>query len=137
MSKLYKYHGTISEMSGIGQTAQEIILYDINDDDKAPTRLTVGGGLAKYIYEIEMTDAEERYISSDWYFDRGLCLLSIEIPSTNPRLPAKVITQRQPWSEEASIFGPQEYIEDREPEPMSGEESARWGEWRIAQLANI
>lgn len=130
MKKFYKYHGTISEMSAFGQTAREIVLYDINDDDKAPTRLTVGGGLAKYIYEIEMTDAEERYISSDWYFDRNLYLARIEVPSINPRVPAKVITQAEPWSEDIFVFGPEEYIETSTPEPMSQEQTIAWCKWR-------
>lgn len=136
MNKLYKYQGTVSEMTARGQTATEIVLYDSNDDSKAPTRLSVSGALAKYIYEIEMTDAEERYLTLNWYFDRCLYLRSIEVPSSNPYIPAKVITQSEPWSEELAVFGHQEYIESREPEPMSREESARWGNWRNEQFAN-
>lgn len=131
MKKLYKYHGTISSMMGEGQTATEIVLYDMNDDDKAPTRLSVYGAIARYIYEIELTDAEERYISSDWYFDRNLFLVRIEVPNTTPRIPAKVITQAEPWSEDAAIFGPKDYIESREPEPMSPDQFTAWSKWRI------
>lgn len=128
--KLYKYHGTIASMEGKGQTATEIVLYDMNDDDKAPARLSVGGGLARYIYEIEMTDAEEHYLASDWYFDRNLFLVRIEVPSRNPRIPAKIITQAEPWSGEAVIFGPQEYIERQNPEEMDAAAMQAWYEWR-------
>ena len=65
MNRLYCYHGSISEMMAQGQTAREITLYDSRDDSKAPTRLNVYGDLAKYIYELEMTDAEERYLDSE------------------------------------------------------------------------
>ena len=128
--KLYNYHGTIASVKGNGQTVMEIVLYDTNDDDKAPTRLSVGGALARYIYEIEMTDAEERYLSSDWYFDRNLFLARIEVPSQNPHIPEKVITQAELWSEEAVIFGPQEYIERRNPGEMETDAVRAWCEWR-------
>ena len=62
--KLYKYTGTISEVSFRNRTACDIKLYDMNDRDKAPTRLEVFGALGKYILDIEGTDAEERYIKS-------------------------------------------------------------------------
>ena len=75
MSRLYRYHGSISEMMAQGQTAREITLYDSNDDRQAPTRLNVYGDLAKYIYELEMTDAEERYLNVDYYYDRLLTLV--------------------------------------------------------------
>ena len=39
--KLYKYTGTISEVSFRNRTACDIKLYDMNDRDKAPTRLEV------------------------------------------------------------------------------------------------
>ena len=41
--KLYKYTGTISEVSFRNRTACDIKLYDMNDRDKAPTRLEVFG----------------------------------------------------------------------------------------------
>ena len=69
--KLYKYTGTISEVSFRNRTACDIKLYDMNDRDKAPTRLEVFGALGKYILDIEGTDAEERYIPNDFYFDRS------------------------------------------------------------------
>ena len=78
--KLYKYTGTISEVSFRNRTACDIKLYDMNDRDKAPTRLEVFGALGKYILDIEGTDAEERYIPNVFYFDDNLYLWRIEIP---------------------------------------------------------
>lgn len=129
MSRLYRYHGSISGMMAQGQTAREITLYDSNDDRQAPTRLNVYGDLAKYIYELEMTDAEERYLDVDYYYDRLLTLVRIEIPSVNPRIPAKVITRQELPKMGIVIFGPQEYINTPEPEPMSREQYAAWREW--------
>lgn len=130
MSRLYRYHGSISGMMAQGQTAREITLYDSNDDRQAPTRLNVYGDLAKYIYELEMTDAEERYLDVDYYYDRLLTLVRIEIPSVNPRIPAKVITRQELPKMGIVIFGPQEYINTPEPEPMSQEQYAAWRAWK-------
>lgn len=130
MSRLYRYHGSISGMMAQGQTAREITLYDSNNDRQAPTRLNVYGDLAKYIYELEMTDAEERYLDVDYYYDRLLTLVRIEIPSVNPRIPAKVITRQELPKMGIVIFGPQEYINTPEPEPMSQEQYAAWREWK-------
>lgn len=130
MSRLYRYHGSISGMMAQGQTAREITLYDSNDDRQAPTRLNVYGDLAKYIYELEMTDAEERYLDVDYYYDRLLTLVRIEIPSVNPNIPAKVITRQELPKMGIVIFGPQEYINTPEPEPMSREQYAAWRAWK-------
>lgn len=131
MERLYKYHGTISSLTFKGGKATEIILYDINDENKSPTRLEVFGGLAKYIYDIEMTDTEERYLKADYYFDSNLFLHRIEIPSSNGYMQAKVITQADFLSNELIIFGPQDYIETDSPEPMDNKQSIAWCEFRI------
>lgn len=130
MRKLYRYHGSVGVMSAMGQTAQEITLYDSSDDSKAPTRLNVYGGLAKYIYELELTDAEERYLDADYIYDWNLALVRIEIPSTNPNIPAKIIAQQELPGHGIVIFGPQEYIENPEPEPMDKEQHLEWLKWR-------
>ena len=41
---------------------------------------------------IESTDAEERYIKSDWYFDSNLYLYRIEIPGSEVGRPAKILS---------------------------------------------
>lgn len=134
MEKLYKYQGTVGEIGfrNNGYKARaNIVLYDNRDWDKAPTRIEAFGGLAKYINEIECTDAEERYIKADWYYDSNLYLHRIEIPSSNPRIPAKVITQADFLSDELSVFGPLDYIETDSPEPMNREQTTAWCNYRI------
>lgn len=117
-------------MSAMGQTAEEITLYDSSDDSKAPTRLNIYGGLAKYIYELEMTDAEERYLDADYVYDWNLALVRIEIPSKVPNIPAKVIAQQELPGHGIVIFGPQEYINTPEQEPMDKEQRLAWVKWK-------
>ena len=131
IEKLYKYTGGISSFSFRRNSPEaapvvDMILDDINDDDKAPIRISAAGGLADYINDIECTDAEERYLASDWYFDHLLYLHRIEVPSTEPGKPAKIIAQHEAIDREASIFGPAEYIETRKPEPMNNEQRESW-----------
>ena len=134
--KLYKYSGTIEELAVERGRISYIKLFDVTDFDKAPTRLEVFGALGKYIEAIEATDAEERYIKSDWYFDGNLYLRRIEVPS-NPNVPhgiwsgypAKIITQSPDSIDQLEIFGEQEYVSCIEPEAMSGEEMNRWLMW--------
>lgn len=115
--KLYKYTGTISEVSFRNSTNCAIKLYDMNDRDKAPTRLEVVGALGKYIWDIEGTDAEERYIPNDFYFDDNLYLWRIEIPG-GCDWPAKIITQSPDDIDQLEIFGEREYIETSKPKSM-------------------
>ncbi len=130
MRRLYRYRGSVGVMSAMGQTAQEITLYDSSDDSKAPTRLNIYGDLAKYIYELEMTDAEERYLDADYMYEWNLTLVRIEIPSNVPSIPAKIIAQRELPERSIVIFGPQEYINTPEPGPMSKEQHLAWLKWR-------
>lgn len=129
MKKLYSYRGLISSFGSNGSNLS-IVLYDIYDNSKAPTRLEVVGGLAKYISEIEGTDAEERYLNADYFYNNCLYLHRIEIPSSNENIPAKIITQADLFSDELVIFGPKEYIETRDPQPMSREQACAWFEFR-------
>lgn len=127
--KLYKYTGTISKVSFRSRTACDIKLYDMNDRDKAPTRLEVFGALGKYIWDIEGTDAEERYIQNDFYFDDNLYLRRIEIPGGEVGRPAKIITQSPDNIDQLEIFGQQDYIQTSKPKSMPGEEVNRWLMW--------
>ena len=126
--KLYKYTGTISEVSFRNRTACDIKLYDMNDRDKAPARLEVFGALGKYILDIEGTDAEERYIPNDFYFDDNLYLWRIEVPG-GCDWPAKIITQSPDDIDQLEIFGQQDYIKTSKPESMSREEFCRLVAW--------
>ncbi len=131
MKKLYKYTGTVSSFSYRRNSPNalpfaDLVLHDFSDDDKAPIRITATGGLADYLNDIEGTDAEERYITSDWYFDGILCLHRIEVPSTEPGKPAKIIAQHDTIDPSVSIFGPSDYIETSKPEPMNPEQQSAW-----------
>ena len=126
--KLYKYTGTISEVSFRNRTVCDIKLYDMNDRDKAPTRLEVFGALGKYILDVEGTDAEERYIPNDFYFDDNLYLWRIEVPG-GCDWPAKIITQSPDDIDQLEIFGQQDYIKTSKPESMSREEFCRLVAW--------
>jgi len=132
MAQLYKYQGTISQFSfndnGCGM--MDMVLCDIGDWDKAPVRVTAYSAIAKYLYEIEMTDAEERYIKSDWYYDRNLFLHRIEIPTLDGGI-AKIITSSDFLSSELAVFGPQEYLDTNSPEQMNQEQSKAWYEYRF------
>ena len=107
--KLYKYSGTIEELAVERGRISYIKLFDVTDFDKAPTRLEVFGALGKYIEAIELTDAEERYIKSDWYFDGNLYLRRIEVPGVGD-WPAKIITQSPDDIDQLEIFGGREVI---------------------------
>lgn len=131
MKKLYKYTGTISEHCYRRNNPNalpflDLVLFDLHDDDKAPIRIEALGGLADYINTIEGTDAEERYITADWYYDSLLYLHRIEIPSNEPGRPAKIIAQHDAIEPTATIFGPADYIEERNPAPMDNEQFHAW-----------
>lgn len=137
MKKLYRYTGTVSNFSYRRNNPNALPfatldLYDMGDDDKAPVRIEAIGGLADYIRAIESTDAEERYLTANWYYDNLLYLHRIEIPSTELNKPAKVIAQHDPIEPAATIFGPAEYIETRHPEPMDNEQRRAWCEYKTA-----
>ena len=79
MKKLYKYTGTVSahcyrRNNPNALPFMELVLSDLHDDDKAPIKIEAVGGLADYINAIEGTDAEERYLTADWYYDSLLYL---------------------------------------------------------------
>ena len=63
---------------------------------------------------------------NDW----NLTLVRIEIPSKVPNIPAKIIAQQELPECGIVIFGPQEYIETPEPEPMSKEQHLGWLKWK-------
>ena len=135
MEKLYKYVGTVSSfnyrrVSSGSLASVDLVLYDMNNDDKAPIRIEAIGGLADYINEIEGTDAEERYIESAWYYDRNLVLLRIVVPSIVPGEPAKIIAQHDACSFSAETFGPAGYIETSKPEPMSRDQLSAWNNFK-------
>ncbi len=130
--RLFQYHGTLSVMSHDPKTPKvlDIVLHDMERPDKSPMRIEAYGALAKYIYEIQMTDAEERYIASNWCYDENLTLHRIEVPSREAGEVAKIITSLDTISDELVVFGPQEYIESPEPRTMSQDQFYAWLRWR-------
>ena len=57
-------------------------------------------------------------------------LFRIEIPSTEPGRPAKIIAQHDTLDRTVSIFGPADYIETCEPEPMTNEQRSAWVDFK-------
>lgn len=131
--KLYKYHGQISGFHGT-VTGTEITLYDPQDENKAPTRLYACNSLIAYLNRVSSSDLEEKYMETDYFYDDLLYLRRIEIPSSDPLIPAKIIAQAGKWGDEAVIFGPKEYIACEHSEPMNVDEWNRWLRWRYDNL---
>lgn len=122
----YKYRGSIDAYGGGSDIVE--ISGDIGDE-KPPVLLRVSKALLKYIKEIGGTDAEERYLLSDYCYGNMLTVTRIEVPGDKEGIPAKIITCEEIWSEDVVIFGEQEYIETQKPKSMSWEEYDRWREW--------
>ncbi len=132
-TRLYEYIGKVSGYSMEPNAAghyhiRSLDLYDPCSEEHAPVRLSAYGGLEKYIMDIECTDAEERYLKASYWYDRNLILRAIVIPSIRPEeAPAKIIASiGDGFTDEIAIFGPADYIETRNPEPMSDREFCRW-----------
>lgn len=126
MNNYYLYEGTISEMEGGGGN---IVLADINDMDKPPVALHVPcKGLAEYLEARSWDDAEERYITQGWIYDRNLFLQAVIIPSGKGGWPAKVIACQNPerLSGDAVIFGPEDLIDTSRPGPMDRDAFRKW-----------
>lgn len=130
MNYYYQYQGTISMSS---DNSRSCILDDVYDYKKPPIALTVPcEGLANYLEQRGWTDAEERYLTQTWIYDRNLFLWAVVIPSTDDRAPAKVIACADPdrMSSEIVIFGPEELIESSKPEPISNDDLIDWLNFR-------
>ena len=137
MKKLYKYTGTIASITYRKNSPDalpflDLTLHDMGDHDKAPIRIEALGGLADYINSLYCTDAEECYLTADWYYDNMLDLHRIEIPSTEPGKPAKIIAQHESICPTADIFGPSEYIKTSAPSPMGKEQLLAWEAYSAA-----
>lgn len=77
----YAYIGGIDIISTDGRPGNEmtVVLYDINDPDKAPAMLKVYGNIANYIYELYGTDRAERYARKRFTFSSFCTLTKIEV----------------------------------------------------------
>ncbi len=130
MKGLYEYKGTVSSISyhkapGAIVGGADLVLHEMFNDEKAPIKIEAVGGIAEYVRNIENTDAEERYIDSTWCYDENLMLQRIEVPGDKEGTPAKVITNDGFLSDDIQIFGPQDFIDEPNPESMSRDEMIR------------
>lgn len=132
MIKLFRYTGLIAVSESYAKQVKSIIIADLHDASKAPTRLEVLGDMREYIYELEGTDAEERYINADYCYDSNLFLRRIEIPGKKTGIPAKVIAINFS-SYTMAIFGQREFLETDEPESMSPEEYQNYLDYLIKE----
>lgn len=132
MTKLYKYVGTVYSMTypgkggNVSPQVTELVLEDMNDNDKAPIKIDACCGLFIYLKQLQSTDAEERYLNAVWYYDSNFTLYRIEIPSNDPDRPAKIIATHEGIDIAVSIFGPEEYIETEKPAPVDDEQWCAW-----------
>lgn len=108
----------------------DLILEDMYDDGKPPIRVRAYGGLAHYILDLEGTDAEERYLTAVWYYDRNLELHRVEWPSRNSCIPAKIIAVTDTNAAEVHVFGPVEHLETNAPEAMDRDTWEAWVGWK-------
>lgn len=134
--ELYKYTGTIADLTvGFGKT-ETITLYDRYDYSVAPVRLDICGALAEYINKIEGTDSEERYMNLDWYYDFNMLLRRIEVPGVPSEkfkmtsVPAKVLTQTRSNPDELVCFGCPDFINTTKPVSMGPDDYQSFLMWK-------
>ncbi len=135
MNRLYVYHGTVASISyrPAGCGSAELVLWNSGNLDIAPTQIIATGGVAKYLSELSGTDAAERYLDVDWFYDSNLFLDHIEVPCYNSPALAKVICNAKRLSPDVKVFGPREYIETDRPEPMSVKQLNAWAIFRLKE----
>lgn len=129
--KIYRYTGSIGELgwtNGARRNMLDIKLYDPNNDDVPPTRLTALGEIAEYIDSLEGTDDDERYLRTHYYYDDNLTLVGVEIPAVDKGpIPAKMIVCGLLTAADHGmrVYGPRDYITSDAPDPMSDSEYDR------------
>lgn len=122
--KLFKYTGTVMGIEYKNSSEViNLVLYDRDDEYKAPIAIKAYGKLATYIKDLSWTDAEEKYLTKNWYYDDCLMLHRIEIPGNAGHIPAKIIAVKDPARDDTfTIFGEQDLIEAIAPESMGADE---------------
>ena len=137
MERLYTYTGNISSHSltktPSGISNMDMMVDDLYDRDKAPTRLQAWGEMAEYLDEL-FNDREEKYLQKEIFYDELLTVKYVVIravnndPDTYP-VPAKIIAT-QPRFGEIIVFGDTEYIDVCQPQPMDRHEWWRFLDWK-------
>lgn len=151
----YKYVGDISfsKLKDHSEDKGSSVIHIRNHKNAEipPVRLTVCGQMVDYIESITYSDDEEKYLEKEFYYDEFFRLLAIVIPCQG-YYPAKVIiSEAADYSPafgavfergEARIYGPQDLINERQPESMSPEEYKRLRKdldvlmvWNITELS--
>lgn len=124
MRYLYEYSGTLAEYNSADT---EIIIDSIYDYTLPPVKILACPEMHKYLCRQSDSDSEEKYITAKFVYDTCLFLQYIEIPSTRPGWPAKVIAMRDPsFSCDIVIFGNPDFIETDKPEPMNRDTYYEW-----------
>lgn len=91
-----------------------------------PVMMQAYGDMMKYIIDQGCTDKEEKYMDIEFVYTGWCQLVAILVPSTNERIPAKVVIQSSK-DHSVKVYGTQEFIDTRKPEPMSQEDwHAAW-----------
>lgn len=140
MERIYSCKGTVSRIGcDAEKRVDEFIVTCLSDEKAPPVWMMPCHDMGKYLIDRDWTDVEERYIDAIWYYDANLFLRWIEIPSTNPHVPAKVIAVDMTSGIHdgygtVTIFGPQDYIETDQPEPMTAEQFTDWNRWKWAHI---
>ncbi len=143
MERLYTYTGNISSFSVTktpsGISDMDMIVDDLWDRDKAPTRLQAWGEMAEYLADLSDTDDEEKYLQKEIFYDELLTVKYIVIHADEsksdtfrPR-PAKIIAMLPDdpaFSTKIIVFGPAEHINTGKPVEMSKEEWGRFLDWK-------
>ncbi|MBE5807092.1 MAG: hypothetical protein E7317_01995 [Clostridiales bacterium] len=120
LQTIFKVRGTAMRYGG----SENIVIVE-EEKTERPVMLQAYGDMMKYIFEQGDSDMEEKYMDIDFVYTSWCSLVAILVPSTNDRIPAKaVILSSKDHS--VKIFGTQEIIDTRKPEPMS------WDEWHEA-----
>lgn len=128
--RTWTYEGNISSFSSSlnlrgERVVDEIELYDIEDDSKAPVLLHVSCSLMGYIMDLEWHDDEEKYMRKMFVYDDILCIREILILNKDGKV-CKIIREADEMGWTAMILGPRERIDNVNQKPLDGDEKANW-----------
>ena len=126
MSRKWTYEGNISSFSCRMNYRKEFIideiqLYDINDDSKAPIILHVSPSLFSYIMDIEDHDDEERYMRKEFVYDDTLHIRKIRVLNKDGKI-CKIIREYNEAGWTAEITGPMDRINSRNQRALDRDE---------------
>lgn len=128
--KTYKYVGTVGTIRSSWHPEKEIGLYNFENHDIPPVRVSARGDMIKYIDDLYEHDDEEKRLEKEFYYDELFNLLAIVVPgeNENPEAddhPAKVVVTDFGKDGEVRFYGTDKRINDQHPKSMSEEEFNR------------